>query len=68
MKLVGWVERKRYPSVAVWKNDGFRESAQPIIYYCKVWRQPWQECGVTVRITPTVVVGGFVIPKLPNLL
>ena len=24
---------------------------------CKVERQPWPECGVTVRITPTVVVG-----------
>src|SRR5579863_3028435 len=27
---------------------------------CKFERQPWRECGVTVRITPTVVVGGFV--------
>src|SRR5882762_1026886 len=27
------------------------------------WRQPWPECGVTGRITPTGVVGGFVKPK-----
>lgn len=33
---VGWVERKRYPSVAVWKDDGFRGRAQAIMYYCKV--------------------------------
>jgi hypothetical protein len=27
---------------------------------CRFERQPWRECGVTVRITPTGVVGGFV--------
>jgi hypothetical protein len=32
----------------------------------RFWRQPWRECGVTGRITPTGVVGGFVKPKLPN--
>jgi hypothetical protein len=32
----------------------------------RFWRQPWPECGVTGRITPTGVVGGFVKPKLPN--
>ena len=29
-------------------------------------RQLWRECGVTGRITPTNVMGGFVTPKLPN--
>ena len=29
-------------------------------------RQLWRECGVTGRITPTEVMGGFVTPKLPN--
>ncbi len=46
-----WVERKRYPSVAVWKDDGFRGRAQPIMYAARFWRQPWRECGVTGRIT-----------------
>jgi len=34
--------------------------------HARVWRQPWRECGVTGRITPTEVMGGFVKPRLPN--
>jgi hypothetical protein len=45
---------------------GFREGLNPSCTTARFWRQPWRECGVTGRITPTGVVGGFVKPKLPN--
>jgi hypothetical protein len=49
--------------------DGFRKGLNPSYALrptARFWRQPWRECGVTGRITPTGVVGGFVKPKLPN--
>ncbi len=43
----------------------FRNGLRPSAYDAGQ-RQPWPECGVTGRIAPTVVVGGFVKPRLPN--
>jgi hypothetical protein len=63
-------KRKGYESAAISINclclDRFRKSAPPVLRSDAGQWQPWPGCGVTGRIAPTVVVGGFVKPRLPN--
>ena len=70
-KRAGWVERSDTHHL-MFMRGGFRKRLNPpyeLNSYDEAdagQQQPWPECGVTGRITPTGVVGGFVKPRLPN--
>jgi hypothetical protein len=52
IKLVGWVERSDTHQLLL-MADGFRKGLNPSYALNTGQRQPWPECGVTGRITPT---------------
>jgi hypothetical protein len=52
-RIAGNIPRFSHEASQAWLAHVIPPAAQR----CRVERQPWPECGVTVRITPTVVVG-----------